>query len=157
MQIKKLAVPLFAAAVTSTVVVGASARECSGYNAHTLISYEATEVAKGHVLAVFRQHDILITDDPKDIYNMNMGECSGTMITTPDGKSGGLGHCARKDKDGDSASIEWAIAPGAEKGTWRSTGGTGKFADLKSQGWWTPVVSDGGKLGVNRWGGTCSK
>lgn len=140
-----------------TLVASAHARECSGYNTHVSISADVTEVAKGHTMMTFRNYDILVTDSPSDIYNMAMGECSGTMITTPDGKTGGLGHCVRKDKNGDSASIEWAIEPGAEKGTWKSTGGTGKFADLKSEGWWMPVTTDGGKLGVNRWGGTCSK
>jgi hypothetical protein len=134
------------------IVVPAAARDCSGYATFTSISTEAKDMGKGHALLAIRSLETLITDDPKDIYNLHMGECSGTLLTTPDGKSGGSGFCIRKDKDGDSASIAWELAPGADKGTWRATGGTGKYADLQARGWWMPVASDGGKLGVNRWG-----
>jgi hypothetical protein len=139
------------------VVLPAHARDCTGSNTHVLISAEVNDMGKGHTLVTLRNHDMLVTDDPRDIYNMHMGECSGTVLSTPDGKTSSSGFCIRKDKDGDSASIVWEMPAGAEKGTWRSTGGTGKYADLKAQGWWVPVASDGGKQGINRWGGTCSK
>ncbi|MCC7547373.1 MAG: hypothetical protein IT532_06385 [Burkholderiales bacterium] len=155
MKQRFLVLALAAASLTAALPV--HARDCSGYNTHVNISLESTKLADGHVMIVSRASDILVTDDPKHIYNLMMGECSGTLLTTPDGKTSGLGHCLRKDKDGDTASIDWSLPAGSDKGTWKSTGGTGKYADLQSSGWWQPAASDGGKLGVNRWGGTCSK
>ena len=88
------------------------------------------------------------------IYNLATGECSGAALTTPDGKTRATGYYARGDKDGDTASIEFAQAAGADKGTWRSTGGTGKFAGKTDSGWWQDVRSDG-KMTITKWGGSC--
>lgn len=144
-------------AVSAGIIGTAEARECSGYNTHVTISADVTDLGKGHVMVTFRNHDMLVTDDPKDVLNMTMGECAGTTLTTPDGKTQGWGYCLRRDAEGNSQSIDWVIPLGAEKGTWKSTGGTGKFADLKASGWWQAVATDGGKQGINRWGGNCSK
>jgi hypothetical protein len=140
-----------------TLAGPASARECNGYNTHVLISADVTEPAKGHSLMTFRNHDMNVTDDPKHILNMTMGECTGTMLTTPDGKMSGAGYCLRRDKDGDTQSVDWFWPKGADKGTWKSTGGTGKFAGLEGNGHWMQLAGDGGKMGVNRWTGTCSR
>ena len=51
----------------------------------------------------------------------------------PDGKTQSMGHCARRDKDGDTQSISWQQEPGADKGVWKSTGGTGKYAAGRTQ------------------------
>lgn len=138
-------------------VPSAGARECNGYNTHVLISADVTEPAKGHSLMTFRNHDMLVTDDPRHVLNMAMGECAGTMLTTPDGKMVGAGYCLRRDKDGDTQSIDWTWPKGADKGTWKSTGGTGKFAGFEGTGSWMQVAGDGGKMGVNRWTGTCNR
>ncbi len=128
---------------------------CSGYNAHFPLYGGEIEVAKGHKMLTFRSHDSVIADDPKSVWNTTIGECAGTMIMLPDGKSTALGHCARKDKDGDSVSLEWAIAAGAEKGTWKIVGGTGKFAGRTDSGWWTAGAPTENGSAVNRWGGEC--
>ena len=73
---------------------------------------------------------------------------------TPDGKVRAMGYCARRDKDGDTQSIDWHIAPDAEKGSSLSTGGTGKFAGRTDSGWFQDVRSDG-TMSVAKWGGTC--
>ena len=65
-----------------------------------------------------------------------------------------MGYCARRDKDGDTQSISWHSAPGADKGVWKSTGGSGKFAGKQDSGWFQGTVSDG-KMSVSKWGGTC--
>ena len=63
---------------------------------------------------------------------------------------------ARKDKDGDTYSLQWAIAPGAEKETWKGVTGTGKFANMsKNSGWWQNAAADG-KVVATKWGGTCN-
>ena len=144
------AVPLSACLVAGT----AQARDCSGYDVLVNQISDTMELAKGHSLTVTKDASIITTADPKDIYNLTTGACAGTFLTTPDGKTRGAGHCLRKDKDGDTESIEWALAPGSEKGTWRSTGGTGKFAGVVDSGWWQGAVADG-KMVVTSWGGTC--
>jgi hypothetical protein len=129
-----------------------AADNCTGYDALVAISSETLEVGKGHTLTVIRNESILISDD--SIYHLTTGECAGTVLATPDGKTRSSGHCARRDKDGDTQSIEWSQAPGAEKGTWKSTGGTGKFAGKDHSGWFQIVRTDGQML-VTKWGGTC--
>ena len=53
--------------------------------------------------------------------------------------------------------VRWPgkIKPGTEIGTWRASGGSGKFASKnKDSGWFQGVVIDG-KMSVTRWGGNC--
>jgi hypothetical protein len=136
------------------LAVQAEAAECSGYDVTAAQVAETTELAKGHSLLVVRQYSILVTDDPKDKYHLTTGECSGTILSTPDGATKASGHCARKDKGGDTYSLEWALAPGSERGTWKILAGTGKFAGKAASGWWQGVAVNG-KMSVTRWGGTC--
>jgi len=65
-----------------------------------------------------------------------------------------MGYCARHDKDGDTQSISFHQAPGADKGEWKSTEGTGKFAGMVGSGWFQNVLMDG-KNSVVKWGGDC--
>ena len=144
-----------AAPLSALLLAGAAqARDCSGYDVLVNQISDTLEVAKGHSLTVTKDASIITTKDPKDIYNLTTGACAGTFLTTPDGQTRGSGHCLRKDKDGDTESIEWALAPGSGKGTWRSAGGTGKFAGANDSGWWQTAVADG-KMVVTTWGGTC--
>ena len=129
--------------------------QCSGYGTHFPIYTETIEVAKDHKMMTFRSHNTAISDDPKSVWNLNIGECSGTIVMLPDGKSTGSGHCARKDPDGNSVTLEWAIAPGAEKGTWKIVGGTGKFAGRTDSGWWMGGKPTENGSAVDRWGGEC--
>jgi hypothetical protein len=124
-----------------------AADNCTGYDALVTISSETLDVGKGHTLTVFRAESIVISDDHDSIYHLTTGECAGTMLATPDGKERWSGHCARRDKDGDTYSLEWSHAPGAEKNMWKSTGGTGKFAGKDGSGWAQNVRTDG-KMGV---------
>ncbi|MEO8040495.1 MAG: hypothetical protein ABI794_17130, partial [Betaproteobacteria bacterium] len=115
---------------------------------------DTMEATKGHSLTTSIDYSVLTTDDPKSIYNMVTGRCSGTFLAMPDGKVGGAGFCLRRDKDGDTQSISFELKPGADKRAWQSTGGTGKFAGRTDSGWFQPAVNDG-KMAVSRWGGTC--
>lgn len=83
------------------------------------------------------------------------GECNGAFLTTSDGKARGSGYCLRKDKDGDTYSLEWAMAAGADKGSWKVTGGTGKFAKSSGSGWWQNAA-DSGRMFATKWGGNCN-
>jgi len=130
----------------------AVADNCTGYDSLVTTSADTRDLGKGMTLTTFQSESTIISGD--SIYNLTTGECSGTALTTPDGKVQSNGHCARRDKDGDTESIEWSQAPGAEKGTWRSTGGSGKFAGNTDSGWFQNVRSDG-KMSVTKWGGNC--
>lgn len=129
-----------------------SADNCTGYDSLVGIYVETLDLGGGHTLTVFRQSSILTTDD--SIYNLATGECSGAALSTPDGKVRVYGYCARRDKDGDTHSIEFSQAPGADKGVWKSTGGTGKFAGKSNSGWFQDVRTDG-KMTISKWGGNC--
>ena len=130
----------------------AFADNCTGYDILVTQSAETLDVGNGHTLTVFRASSVLTSED--SIYGLTTGECSGTALATPDGKVRSSGHCARRDKDGHTQSIEWSQAAGAEKGMWKSTGGTGKFAGKTDSGWFKEARTDG-KMSVSRWGGTC--
>ena len=144
------------AVVTSILACNLSlaADNCTGYDVLVAQTVETTDLGKGHVVTIVSQSSLLITQDTP-IYNLLSGVCQGSLLTTPDGKTRGNGHCARRDKDGDTASIEWSQAPGEQKNMWKLTGGTGKFAGKTGSGWAEAVRSDG-KILVVKWGGTCN-
>jgi len=130
------------------------ADNCTGYDVLVTQTAETTDLGQGHKLTLIRQTS-LITSQDAPIYNLNSGECQGSLLATPDGKTRGNGHCARRDKDGDTVSIEWAQAPGEQRSLWKITGGSGKFANKTGSGWGEGVRSDG-KIYVVKWGGTCN-
>ena len=142
--------------VTGVVLVFGSslvyADNCSGTDVLVTQTFETTEIAENHTISVWKGFSQLVSSN-KD-YNGNTGECSGTYLNTPDGKTQAMGYCARRDKDGDTVSISWHLAPGAEKGVWKSTGGTGKFAGRKDSGWFQAAWADG-MMSATVWGGNC--
>src|SRR5207253_1721269 len=101
---------------------------------------------------IVKTSDVVLSND--SIYNMIAGECSNIILQTPDGKTQSTGYCARRDKNGDTQSVAIRLAPGADKVEWKSTGGTGKFADKQDSGWAQVVLADG-KISVVKWGGNC--
>lgn len=130
----------------------ALADNCTGYDALVTTSANTLDLGNGMTLTVFQSESIVISGD--SIYNLVTGQCSGTALSTPDGKVRSSGHCARHDKDNDLQSIEWSQAAGSDKGMWKSTAGTGKFAGKTDSGWFQGVRSDG-KMTVSKWGGNC--
>ena len=146
---------MFAIAATLLVCdLSLAADNCTGYDVLVTQTAETTDLGKGQTLTFVRWASVVITEDAP-IYNLVSGECSGSILTTPDGKTRASGHCARRDKDGDTQSIERAQAPGAQRNTWKLTGGSGKFAGKSGSGWSEGVRSDG-KVYVAKWGGTCN-
>ena len=106
-----------ALAVATSLFVSSSslaADNCTGYDVLVTQSAETSDLGKGHSVTIVSQSSLLITDDAP-IYNLVSGTCQGSLLTTPDGKTRGSGHCARRDKDGDTVSIEWSPAPGAQR------------------------------------------
>lgn len=144
-----------ATAVAGLALVSAArADNCAGNDVLVNQYLDTLEVTKGHSMTTSVDYSILTTDDVKNIYHNATGRCSGTFLATPDGKVAGAGFCIRKDKDGDTQSITFDLKPGADKGGWKSVGGTGKFAGKTDSGWFQAAVTDG-KMSVTRWGGTC--
>lgn len=117
---------LWLVAVCCTVPAVSLADKCAGTNINNLISWEPTEIAKGTTLATMRITSVIVSDDPSAPYHLASGECIGTFLTTPDGKTRAGGSCARKDKGGDVLNEEWVSTDGAGgKGTWKNVGGDG--------------------------------
>ena len=134
---------------------GAFADKCVGYNVNHMISMDTVEMAKGDTLTTFRHSSVHVSEDPKSSFHMAVGECGGTLVTTPDGKTRGSGNCTRVDKDGDAYNEEWTMPTGSEwKGTWKVTSGTGKYANAAWVGTWGVVLSQG-KDGAVSWVGNC--
>ena len=125
---------------------------CTGYDVLVAQSAEPTDLGKGLKQTSFRQESVVLSND--SVYKMVAGECSGNILQTEDGKTQIMGYCARRDKDGDTQSIAFHQAPGADKGEWKSTGGTGKYAGKQDSGWAQTVLADG-KIMVVKWGGDC--
>ena len=132
--------------------VSSWADTCTGYDILVAQSAETIDLGKGLKQTSVKSQSIVMSND--SVYNLATGECSGTLLQTEDGKSQGSGYCARRDKDGDTVSIAWSLAPGADKGEWKSTGGTGKYAGKHDSGWFQNVPLDG-KVSVTKWGGDC--
>lgn len=140
-------------AVVLTLQPALAADNCTGYDVLVTQSAETLDLGKGQSLTVMRQHSILTTENAP-LHHLMTGECTASILSSPDGKVRASGHCARRDKDGDTDSIEWAQAPGAARSTWVTTGGSGKFAARSGSGWAEEVRADG-KVSVVKWGGTC--
>ena len=127
---------------------------CSGYDVLVFQSAETTEIAKGHTMTVVKAYSIDVEDNTSSPFHLTTGECSGTIVSTPDGVTRASGHCVRRDKAGDTYSLEWTLPAGAQKYSWRHVGGTRKLSSDPTYGWAQYAASDG-KITVNRLGATC--
>jgi hypothetical protein len=142
-------------AVWCAVPAVSFADKCAGTNINNLVSWEPTEIAKGTTLATMRITSVIVSDDPRAPYHLASGECVGTFLTSPDGKTQASGSCARKDKDGDVLNEEWVSTDGTGgKGTWKNVGGTGKYARAAGTAQWEFTQLQG-KMAAVRWVGNC--
>lgn len=143
------------AAACCAVPAASFAAKCAGTNINNTISWEPTEISQGTTLATLRITSVTVGDDHGAPYHLVSGECVGSFLTTPDGKTQGSGSCARKDKDGDVLNEEWVTVEGTgAKGIWKNVGGTGKFSNARNSGQFefSPLQ---GKMGAVRWVGNC--
>jgi hypothetical protein len=69
-------------------------------------SAETIDLGKGQTLTVFGNHSMIINDDTTSRDHLVVGECNATFMALPNGQSTGSGMCARKDKDGDTYSLQ---------------------------------------------------
>ncbi len=130
----------------------ARADTCTGYDVLVTQSADTADLGHGLKQTTVKQSSVVLSNN--SIYSMLTGECSVTVLQTPNGKSQMQGFCARRDKDGDTGSIAVRLPPGADKIEWKNTGGTGKFAGKQDSGWAENVLTDG-KMSVVKWGGDC--
>ena len=134
------------------VAHAAPADNCTGFIAEVNRAYEQSlEVGNAGRVNSFTSYDIVTSDAPE--INGELGECRGTWVAS-DGKYTGGGYCSFKDKDGDTQYLRWEAS--FPVGTWRSVGGTGKWADNNNSGWIRLVTRDD-KRTLLQWGGTCEK
>ena len=125
---------------------------CTGYDVVTAAPSVTTDMGHGLKVTGLKSQSVLLSND--SIYNLVSGECAGAMLQTPDGKIQLEGYCVRHDKAGDIFSTAWSQAPSADKGEWKATGGTGKYAGRQDSGWWQVLHADA-KVYVSKWGGDC--
>ena len=152
--LRSTALGILAVLMLNPMVVHAG--KCSGMNVNNLVSWDQTEIAKGTTLATFRATSVSVSDDTGAPAHMVAGECIGSFLTNPDGKTQAIGYCARRDKDGDVLYEDWISTNGTGgKGTWRNAGGTGKFSKTTNSGQWefNPLQ---GKMSAVRWVGNCN-
>jgi hypothetical protein len=145
---------LVSTAILSLGIMGVSsswADNCTGYGTTVTQSAETTDLGKGVKQTTWKSTSVVMSND--SIYNLAVGECAGVTLQTEDGKTQTMGYCSRRDKDGDTHSLVLHRL-GADKGQWKSAGGTGKFAGKQDSGWYETVLVDG-KTSVGKWGGDC--
>ena len=133
----------------------AAAGKCVGRTSTTVVSWDQTEIAKGTKLATWRGTSVTVADDANAPYQLVSGECIGSFLTNPDGKTRTSGFCSRRDKDGDVLYEDWISTDGAgAKGNWKNVGGTGKFARAANTAQWESSGLQG-KMSAVRWVGDC--
>jgi hypothetical protein len=146
---------LIAFAFACALPLAAFAAKCAGTNINNLVSWDQTEIGKGTTHATLRLTSVTVSDDPSAPYHLISGECIGSCLMTPDGKTKCTGTCARADKDGDVLNEEWVTTnDGGDKGTWKNTGGTGKYAKAANTASWE-LRQLHGKAAAVRWVGNC--
>jgi hypothetical protein len=88
--------------------------------------------------------EVPLHNDPSSPQHMGVGTCYVG------------GHCTYTDKDGDERTVR---SEGLGQGTWRIVGGTGKYRNATSSGWWkvsrTESGRQGGEVSMGTWGATC--
>ena len=132
------------------------AGKCSGTNINNTVTWDETDIAKGSKLATWRGTSVIVSDDPRAPYHLASGECIGSFLTNPDGKTQASGNCARRDKDGDVLYEEWiATDATGNKGTFKNVGGTGKYVNAAGTAQWEQLPPLQGKMSAVRWVGNC--
>ena len=153
--LRRIALVLMASALCIASGVSFAAK-CAGTNINNLVSWEPTEIEKGTKLSTLRITSVTVNDDPKAPNHLVSGECIGSFLIKPDGKTDVRVFCARKDKDGDVLNEEaWSTDGDGSKGTWKNVGGTGKFKNATGTAQWE-VIPLQGKMAAVRWVGDCS-
>jgi hypothetical protein len=135
MKLTKMVAPSLAVFMLFAGATGQAAT-CSGVNINNALLFESNELADGTTLSTLRLSSVHVSEDTSSPLHLAAGECSGA------------------DRDGDVYNEQWNLAPGAEKGSWKLVGGSGKYAGISGSGWWQVIMSEG-KMAAVQWVGTC--
>ncbi len=137
---------LCAAALPATAEV-----TCGTYLSHP--AEGGTQTALGDNVRVVLFHNVTqINSEQGGRYDGPAGNCGGTVTVLPDGGAQAAGACTVMDGDGDVAIYQFLHLPGEARGSFRRAGGTGKFAQDFSVGWYEQTAQQ--KNGANGiWGG----
>jgi hypothetical protein len=147
------------AAAAVFVLAGLSVAEAgpkvsgSGYGLYIRKSRDSNKLSDDRRIDQETNTGYLTTAQPDNPLNMNTQTCTGTTVTSADGKTGtGSGYCASVDADGD---VTWMWFRGdLNAGTWGFLDGTGKFKGIEGGGTWkTKQRSADGRL-INTWEGS---
>jgi hypothetical protein len=149
MEHSKSVITLVVVTAGLAMPLSALAENCGGRFNNVATHAETMEVGKGLSVTSFSARSSSTSENSD--FN-GVGACAGYVLVMPDGKARAVGVCARKNKDGDSYSDEWGLEPGAQRGWWKISAGTGVFAGkVGTAGWWRPLVDDG-KVTMGSWG-----
>lgn len=94
-----------------------------------------------------------VADDPNNPLQLVSFDCNGLYITPAGGSAPtwASGHCDGVDRDGHAYTLWWR--GDANGGEWGFIAGTGKFADVKGGGTYTPAAAWPDGKTVTRWEG----
>ena len=139
---------LFAPALSAQEV------KASGTNMFVPKVVESFSLADGSIANRVYFPGFITADDPTNPLRLASMTCSGTSITTKDGKPiRSAGTCDSVDSQGDVA-FYWWRADEKNGGRWGFMGGTGKWANVEGGGTYEPTFQwKDGRQG-NSWKGT---
>ena len=103
---------LQAVSVVCETLMGCGVSLADNCSSHAVLVNRFTEtakVAKSHTLTTISDHSVVTSDDYRIVDGIT-GECAAAMLTFPDGNTKVSGYCVRRDRDGDSYSVEFSSA-----------------------------------------------
>jgi hypothetical protein len=141
-----LSLPLLFAASSASAEV-----TCGAYLSRSADG--GAQVALDDKVSVIVFHNVTqVNTDKGGRYDGPAGNCGGTVTVLPDGTMQASGACTVMDGDGDVAMYQFQHMPGDQRGTFKRTGGSGKFAQDFRSGWYQQTAQqDNGASGL--WGG----
>ncbi len=142
---KRMGAAAIAFAVGTLIAFGQpmAAERASGMIANKTPAPQITKFKDGHTIMRVSSVGVILTDDPKGIFNGSKSACSGLFTIAAGGKSSaGRGSCGYVDKAGDVYWLSWQGTLAG--GTYKFDGGTGKFQSLTGGGSYTAVASGDG-------------
>jgi hypothetical protein len=152
-HVSTVSVAAFVLLATVSAAKGGQKVTGNGHNFFVPKSSETYKLPDGRSVGQTSEAGYITTAQADNPLNMNTANCSGTTITSADGKTGtGSGYCVNFDPAGDAAWMWWR--GDLDGGTWGFVDGTGKFKGVEGGGTWkTTQRSPDGKH-IDTWEGT---
>ena len=117
-------------ATAETQELPKSGKYTGKYASHQVPEVAQTyELEKGHVFVLGRSHGVFLNDVADGFLDKSEVTCAVVSDLVDGVLTAGHGYCIVADKDGDKAFLAWEGKDGG--GTFKWTGGTGKFSGLQ--------------------------